>query len=137
MAEKNKNTAIAPRQTMLLSGQAQTLYDHAVDLKEDIKKVREKRQNALMKDSRYAALKKQAADIVKEAGEIQKKFDVKNPQYKMDMAELVEEAKEVSVGMNKVAVQALRQGVDLLVFHGRGPGKKRVKFALSCQPTLF
>lgn len=136
MAPK-KNVALIARQSPLLSGQAQQLYDHAVDLKEDIKKVRDKRQNALLKNNRYATLKKQAADIIKEATEITKKFDVQNPQYKKDMAELTEEAKEVSTDLTKVAVQAIRQGVDLLVFHGRGPSKKRVRFNLGCQPSLF
>lgn len=122
---------------MLLSGKAQTLYDHLVDLKEEMKSAREKRQNALMGNDRYAALKEQAAKIVKEAAAIVKSFDAKNPKFKNDIEAIQHEARKTGEGLSMIAIKAAVEGINLEVYRGRGKSKKRVKFTLIAQPGLF
>lgn len=136
-ARVKKSTALATRPAMTLSGQAQQLYDHLTDLKEEMREARERRQNALMGNARYATLKKQAGDIVKEATNIQRSFDVQHPKYKKDCEEIAVEAKAVAAGLAKIAVQALKSGTTLEVYHGRGPNKKLVNWKFSVQASLF
>ena len=135
---KQSQTALAPRtQQTLLSGRAQELYDNARDIKEDLAKSREKRMNALLENARFAGLRKQAVTLAKEANEITKKFDLDHPKYKSDIAEVTADAQAVHESMTRVALEALQKDVTLEVYHGRGPGRKRVRFDISCQPSLF
>ena len=131
----SKALTVAPPR--LLSSQAQDLYNQIQDLKEEGKEMRERRQSALLKNPRYETLKKQAASIVKEAGDITKKFDVAHPKFKQDIDAINHEGKMVFIGLAKIAVEAIRKGVDLEIYQGSGKSKKRVRLSFSVQPTLF
>ena len=134
---EKKNNAIVERPNMILSGKVQQLYNDLIDLKEDIDKARIKRLNALLQNSRYETLKTEAKEIVKEATKIQKEFDAAHPEYKDKISSLAEDAKKVSIGMTRLAIEAFSKGISLEVYRGAGKGKKRVKFNFSCQPSLF
>ena len=121
----------------LLSGQAQQLYNDLQDLKEEAGKVRLKRSNALMQNGKYASLKTTAEKIVKEASVITKEFDHDHPEYKRAVGEVAEDAKQVSIGLARIAIAAIRAGVTLEVYQGVGKSRKRVNLTLSVQPTLF
>ena len=120
-----------------LSSNAQEIYNNLVDIREDHAKAREKRQNALMQNPKYAGLKREAQSIVKEASAITKQFDQQHPNYKKDIDGLAEDGKKAMSGLTRIAIEAMRKGVELEVYQGSGKARKRVKFATSLQLSLF
>ena len=130
-------TALAERPTMTLSGQAQQIYNNIVDIREDHAKSRDKRQHALMQNPRYAALKSEAKNIVDQATTITKQFDAQHPNYRKEIESLALDGKEAMAGLTRIAIEAMRKGIELEVYQGSGKSRKRVKFATTIQLSLF
>ena len=135
---KTKIRAIAVTdKPQLLSRQAQDLFNQLGELKEEMVERRESRQEALMENPRYASLRDAAQKIVKDVTTITKKFDLDHPGYKKDIQAVADDAREVHIALAKVAIQAMKDGVELEIYSGVGSKRKRVQLNFSVQPTLF
>ena len=137
MAPKKTKALIPANDPKLLTTQAQDLYNQLQDLKEEVGVYRGKRTKALMENPRYATLKTAAEKIVKEASGITHRFDLDHPGYKKDIQACADDAREVHIGLAKIAIQAIRQGVELEIYSGVGKSRKRVQLNFSVQATLF
>jgi len=137
MAPKKNQAMVAANTPKMLTAQAQDLYTRIQDLKEESGVYRTKRNSALMENPRYATLKTAAEKIVKEASGITKRFDLDHPGYKKDIQAVADDAREVQIGLAKVAIQAMRDGVELEIWSGTGKDRKRVQLNFSVQATLW